>query len=83
MLVKHRRPPPRHEPPSWPRSRTTSTGRRLYLASDDVEPLSKEDHMQAVGLAASVVVGLVVVAGVVLGVRSLPDLNRYLRMRHM
>lgn len=39
--------------------------------------------MQAVGVAASVVVGLIILAGVVVGVRSLPDLNRYLRMRHM
>jgi hypothetical protein len=39
--------------------------------------------MQAVGVAASVVVGLIVLAGVVLGVRSLPDLNRYHRMRQM
>lgn len=39
--------------------------------------------MQAVGVAASVVVGLIVLAGVVLGVRSLPDLNRYRRMRQM
>jgi len=39
--------------------------------------------MQAVGVVASVVVGLIVLAGVVLGVRSLPDLNRYRRMRQM
>jgi hypothetical protein len=75
MPAKHRRPPPR--------SRTTSTGRRLYVASDYLEPLNKEDHMQAVGVAASVVVGLIVLAGVVIGVRSLPDLNRYRRMRQM
>jgi len=39
--------------------------------------------MQTVGVTASVVVGLIVVAGVVLGVRSLPDLARYRRMRQM
>jgi hypothetical protein len=39
--------------------------------------------MQAVGVAASVVVGLIVLAAVVVGVRSLPDLNRYRRMRQM
>ncbi|HME48841.1 DUF6893 family small protein [Mycobacterium sp.] len=75
MLAKHRRPPPR--------SRMTSTGRRLHVASDYREPLSKEDQMRAVGVVASVVVGLIVLAGVVVGVRSLPDLNRYRRMRQM
>lgn len=39
--------------------------------------------MQAVGVAASVVVGLIVLAAVVVGVRSLPDVNRYRRMRQM
>jgi hypothetical protein len=39
--------------------------------------------MQAMGVAASVVVGLIVLAAVVVGVRSLPDLNRYRRMRQM
>jgi hypothetical protein len=39
--------------------------------------------MQAVGVAASVVVGLIVLAAVVVGVRSLPDLDRYRRMRQM
>jgi hypothetical protein len=39
--------------------------------------------MQAVGWAATVVVGLVVAAGLVLGLRSLPDAQRYLKMRRM
>lgn len=36
-----------------------------------------------VGLIALIVVGLVVLAGVVLFVASLPDLARYLRVRKM
>ena len=83
MFAKHRRPSPRHRQSVSGRFRTTSTGRRLYVASDYVEPCNKEDQMQAVGVAASIVVGLIVLAGVVLGVRSVPDLNRYLRMRQM
>jgi len=39
--------------------------------------------MQAVGIAATVIVGLVIVAGVVIGVRSVPDVRRYLRIRRM
>ncbi len=39
--------------------------------------------MESVGVAATVVVGLVVVAGVVIGLRSIPDAKRYMRMRRM
>lgn len=39
--------------------------------------------MQAVGIAATVIVCLVIVAGVVIGVRSVPDVRRYLRIRRM
>jgi hypothetical protein len=39
--------------------------------------------MQAVGIVATVIVGLVIVAGVVIGVRSVPDVRRYLRIRRM
>jgi Family of unknown function (DUF6893) len=39
--------------------------------------------MQAVGIAATVIVVLVIVAGVVIGVRSVPDVRRYLRIRRM
>ncbi|MGA5465185.1 MULTISPECIES: DUF6893 family small protein [Mycobacteriaceae] len=39
--------------------------------------------MQTVGVTATVVVGLVVVAGLVLGVRSIPDVKRYLKIRRM
>ncbi|ABK75009.1 DUF6893 family small protein [Mycolicibacterium smegmatis] len=39
--------------------------------------------MEAVGWAAVVVVAAVVVAGVVVGVRSIPDAQRYLKMRRM
>jgi hypothetical protein len=39
--------------------------------------------MQAVGIAATVIVGLVIAAGVVIGIRSVPDVRRYLRIRRM
>jgi hypothetical protein len=39
--------------------------------------------MQAVGVAATVVAGVVVLGAVVMGVRSLPDLQRYLKIRRM
>ncbi|WP_442791041.1 DUF6893 family small protein [Nocardia sp. NBC_01327] len=35
------------------------------------------------GVIATVVVGVVVVAGLYLGVRSIPDVRRYLKIRHM
>lgn len=39
--------------------------------------------MEVVGWAAVVVVAAVVAAGVVVGVRSIPDAQRYLKMRRM
>ncbi len=39
--------------------------------------------MQAVGVTATVIAGLVVVTAVVLGVRSAPDVKRYLKIRRM
>jgi Family of unknown function (DUF6893) len=39
--------------------------------------------MAVVGWVAVVVVGIIVVGGVVLGVRSIPDARRYLKMRRM
>jgi hypothetical protein len=39
--------------------------------------------MQTVGWTATVIVGLIVAAGVVLGVRSAPDMARYLKIRRM
>lgn len=39
--------------------------------------------MAVVGWIATTVVAIVVVAGVVIGVRSIPDVQRYMRMRHM
>ena len=39
--------------------------------------------MQAVGVTATVIAGLVVVTAVVLGVRSVPDVKRYLKIRRM
>lgn len=39
--------------------------------------------MQAVGVTATVIAGIIVLGAVVIGVRSLPDLQRYLKMRRM
>jgi hypothetical protein len=39
--------------------------------------------MEVVGWVALAAVGIIVVGGVVLGVRSLPDARRYLKMRRM
>ena len=39
--------------------------------------------MEVVGWVALVAVGIIVVGGVVLGLRSLPDARRYLKMRRM
>ena len=39
--------------------------------------------MQAVGITATVIAGVVVLGAVVMGVRSIPDLQRYLKIRRM
>jgi hypothetical protein len=39
--------------------------------------------MQAVGVTATVVAGVVVLGVLVMGARSLPDLQRYLKIRRM
>lgn len=39
--------------------------------------------METVGWIATAVVAVVVVAGVAVGLRSIPDLRRYLKMRRM
>lgn len=39
--------------------------------------------MDIVGWVATVVVALIIVAAVVVGLRSIPDARRYLRMRRM
>ncbi|MGZ6780469.1 MAG: DUF6893 family small protein [Mycobacterium sp.] len=39
--------------------------------------------MQAVGVVATVIAGIIVLGAVVIGVRSIPDLNRYLKIRRM
>lgn len=39
--------------------------------------------METVGQIATVLVAVLIVAGVVVGVRSIPDVRRYLRMRQM
>lgn len=39
--------------------------------------------MEIVGWIATGVVGVIVVGGVVVGLMSIPDMRRYLRMRNM
>ena len=39
--------------------------------------------MEVVGWVATVVVALLLLVGLVIGVRSLPDVQRYLKMRQM
>ena len=39
--------------------------------------------MRSVGIGTTVVVGLLIVVAAVLGVRSVPDIQRYLKMRRM
>jgi len=39
--------------------------------------------MEVVGWLATVVVAAIVLAGVFIGVRSIPDVKRYLKMRRM
>ena len=39
--------------------------------------------MRTVGIVTTGVVGLLALAGVALGIRSVPDIQRYLRMRSM
>ena len=39
--------------------------------------------MQAVGVTATVIAGVVVLGALVLGVRSVPDMRRYLKIRRM
>ena len=39
--------------------------------------------MQAIGWTATVAVGLVVVVGLVVGARSIPDVKRYMKIRRM
>ena len=39
--------------------------------------------MHAVGVTATVIAGAVVIGALVLGVRSVPDMRRYLKIRRM
>lgn len=39
--------------------------------------------MDVIGRFATVIFAGVVLAGVVIGVRSIPDIQRYMKMRHM
>ena len=65
-------------------------GRYLYFAPDEVEPLDTQElsperssTWTVVGWIATAVVAVVVVAAVRVGVRSIPDAQRYLKMRRM
>ena len=67
-------------------------GRYLYFAPDELEPLGgagdpdqREESVpvKAIGILTTVLAGLVLAGAVVLGVRSLPDVKRYLAMRRM
>lgn len=39
--------------------------------------------MEVIGRIATALFAGVVIAGVVVGIRSIPDIKRYLKMRHM
>lgn len=39
--------------------------------------------MEAVGVVAIAVVAVIVVGGAYVGIRSIPDLRRYMKIRHM
>ncbi|WP_407671692.1 DUF6893 family small protein [Nocardia aurantiaca] len=39
--------------------------------------------MQTIGVIAVIIVALIVLALAAVGIRSIPDVRRYLRMRHM
>ncbi len=62
-------------------------GRYLYFAPDELEPLDfdepeshgKEFEMDVIGWIATTSWSLIVLAGVVIGVRSIPDVQRYMR----
>ena len=73
-----------------PPSCMTGTAAISYFAPEEVEPLGteqpepgREAEMEVIGWIATIAVALVVLAGVLIGVRSIPDIQRYMRMRHM
>jgi hypothetical protein len=39
--------------------------------------------MQAVGVTATVIAGVVVLGGLYLGIRAVPDMRRYMKIRRM
>ena len=45
--------------------------------------MERSRRMDVIGWMATVVIAVVLVAGVVVGVRSIPDVQRYLKMRQM
>ena len=66
-------------------------GRYLYFAPDELEPLAgvedvdqrEETHREALGVVTTAVLSLALAGAVVVGVRSIPDVKRYLEMRRM
>jgi hypothetical protein len=42
-----------------------------------------EPNVRVVGIITTVVLGILVLSAVVVGVRSIPDIRRYLRIRSM
>ncbi|MGH3849733.1 MAG: DUF6893 family small protein [Pseudonocardiaceae bacterium] len=80
---EHRHASPGRQAATRVRSRVTATGRYPYGVAGEVQPLTKEPDMAAIGRTTSVIVGLILIAGVVIGVQSVPDLTRYLRIRRM
>jgi hypothetical protein len=67
-------------------------GRYLYFSPDELEPLKteesnknpwKEFDMDVLGWVFVVIVGIAVAAAVVMGLVSLPDARRYLKLRRM
>ncbi|MGH3961511.1 DUF6893 family small protein [Mycobacterium sp.] len=80
---EHRHAPAARQAATRPRSRVTGTGRHLYAMPGEVQLPTKEPDMAAIGRTTSVLLGLILIAGVVIGVQSVPDLKRYLRIRRM
>ena len=66
-------------------------GRYLYFSPDEIEPLEAADHdepgkefdMEVLGWIFIGIIALVVAVAVALGVVSLPDARRYLKLRRM
>lgn len=51
--------------------------------STDTRTAERSSTMRAVGIVATATAGIVVAAAAAIGVRSIPDVKRYLEMRRM